>query len=157
MRKLPVALSVAAVVVAVLGFTPVGEAAKQAVLPQNSVGTKQLKDNAVKKPKIANGAVTAGKLGTLHLVESAGVLVGGGILENGRYTTRSTEAACPPGETAIAGGTRWNIALDDDELTVVSSEFILDAAGKPVGFRARGGGDIDQDRIFFAQVICLAA
>jgi hypothetical protein len=157
MRKLPVALSVAAVVVAVLGFTPVGEAAKQAVLPNNSVGTKQLKDNAVKKPKIANGAVTSGKLGTLHLVESSGVLVGGGVLENGRYNTASTEATCPPGETAIAGGTRWNVALDGEEMWVVSSEFILDAAGKPVGFRARGGQDLGEDRIFFAQVICLAA
>jgi hypothetical protein len=157
MQKLPVALSIAALVVAILGWTPVGEAAKQALVPINSVGTKQLKDNAVKTPKIQNGAVTAAKLGTIHLVESPGVGVAGGVLENGRYNTASTEATCPPGETAIAGGSRWDVALDGEEMWVVSSGFILDAAGKPVGFRARGGQDLDVNRIFYAQVLCLAA
>ena len=51
------ALSVTALVVAVLGSTPVGEAAREAVFPPNSVGTPQLRANAVVSPKIANGAV----------------------------------------------------------------------------------------------------
>src|SRR5918994_8016413 len=52
------AISITALVVAVLGWTPIGEAAKNAVFPPNSVGTAQLKRNAVTGPKIRNGAVT---------------------------------------------------------------------------------------------------
>jgi len=41
--RLPIALSVTALIVSVLGFTPVGEAAKRLVVPRNSVGSGQLK------------------------------------------------------------------------------------------------------------------
>jgi hypothetical protein len=50
-------LSATALVVAVLGWTPVGEAAREAVFPPNSVGTAQLKANAVVSSKIRSGAV----------------------------------------------------------------------------------------------------
>ena len=53
------ALAITALVVAVLGWTPFGEAARQAAFPRNSVGTVQLKGNAVTSPKIRNGSVTA--------------------------------------------------------------------------------------------------
>jgi hypothetical protein len=52
------ALSVTALVVAVLGWTPLGSAAREAVFPANSVGTAQLRDNAVVSAKIRNGSVT---------------------------------------------------------------------------------------------------
>jgi hypothetical protein len=52
-------LTLAALVIAVLGWTPLGEAARQAVFPPNSVGTVQLKGNAVTSPKIRNGSVQA--------------------------------------------------------------------------------------------------
>jgi len=52
-------LTVATLAIAVLGWTPVGEAARQAVFPPNSVGTVQLKTNAVTSPKIRNGSVAA--------------------------------------------------------------------------------------------------
>lgn len=52
-------LSLAALAVAVLGWTPLGEATRQQVFPRNSVGTVQLKTNAVTSPKIRNGAVQA--------------------------------------------------------------------------------------------------
>jgi len=51
------ALSATALVVAVLGWTPLGEAAREAVFPPNSVGTTQLRDNAVVSSKIRNGSV----------------------------------------------------------------------------------------------------
>ena len=50
-------LTIAALVIAVLGWTPLGEAARQAVFPPNSVGPVQLKTNAVTSPKIRNGSV----------------------------------------------------------------------------------------------------
>lgn len=52
------ALSVCALVVAVAGWTPLGEAAREAVFPPNSVGTLELRDNAVVSAKIRNGSVT---------------------------------------------------------------------------------------------------
>lgn len=42
-----------------LGWTPLGEAARDAVFPPNSVGTTQLRGNAVTSPKIRNGSVQA--------------------------------------------------------------------------------------------------
>ena len=57
-------LAFAALVVAALGFTGVGEAVRNAVLPAGSVGTAQLRANAVTSEKIRSGAVTARTSGT---------------------------------------------------------------------------------------------
>lgn len=54
--RLPLILSTAALLVAVLG-TPLGEAAYNAVVPKNSVGTAQLKRNAVNARQLAPNAV----------------------------------------------------------------------------------------------------
>jgi hypothetical protein len=52
--RLPIVLSATALVIAVLGSTPVGEAAKRLVVPRNSVGTLQLRNNAVTAAKVKN-------------------------------------------------------------------------------------------------------
>jgi len=57
--KLAVALSAAALLVAVLFATPVGQAASRLVLAKNSVGTAQLKKNAVTGAKVKNGSLLA--------------------------------------------------------------------------------------------------
>jgi len=57
--KLAVALSGAALLVAVLFATPVGQAASRLVLAKNSVGTAQLKKNAVTGAKVKNGSLLA--------------------------------------------------------------------------------------------------
>jgi len=59
-------LSLTALVVAVGGATPVGEAAWNQVVPRNSVGTLQLKRNAVTSSKIAPNAVR-----TAHVVNGS--------------------------------------------------------------------------------------
>lgn len=56
--RLQSALSVTALVVALLGWTPLGEAARNAAFPANSVGTAQLRANAVVSAKIRNGSVS---------------------------------------------------------------------------------------------------
>ena len=56
MRKLPIVLSTTALVVAVLGATPVGEAAMNTV-GRNSVGTIHLRNNAVTSVKVLNGSL----------------------------------------------------------------------------------------------------
>jgi hypothetical protein len=58
--RLPMIFSTTALLVAVLGVTPLGEAAYNAVVPRNSVGTLQLQRNAVKAAKIAPSAVRTG-------------------------------------------------------------------------------------------------
>jgi hypothetical protein len=58
-ENLRTALATSALVVAVLGWTPIGEAAREAVFPPNSIGTTQLRPNAVTSPKIRNGSVAA--------------------------------------------------------------------------------------------------
>jgi hypothetical protein len=52
-------IALAALAVAVLGSTPVGEAAQRLVLPSGSVGTTHLKANAVTGVKVRNGSLRA--------------------------------------------------------------------------------------------------
>lgn len=58
-QRVPIAISIAALVVAVLGMTPIGQAAKRLVIPSASVGTVQLKRNAVTTTKVANRTLLA--------------------------------------------------------------------------------------------------
>jgi hypothetical protein len=58
-HRLPLLVAAAALVVAVLGSTPVAGAVTGLVLPANSVGAAQLKPNAVTSAKINNGSVHA--------------------------------------------------------------------------------------------------
>lgn len=58
--RLPLAVSITALVVALFGITPLGGAAYNAVVPRNSVGTLQLQRNAVKAAKIAPNAIRTG-------------------------------------------------------------------------------------------------
>jgi Collagen triple helix repeat (20 copies) len=60
--KLTTILAVTALVVAVFGSTPLGQAAGRFVLPKNSVGAVQLKKSAVSGKKLAKNAVSGVKL-----------------------------------------------------------------------------------------------
>ena len=61
-HRLPLIFSTTALLVAVLGVTPLGEAAYNAVVPKNSVGTLQLKRNAVTSSKLAPNTVRTGQI-----------------------------------------------------------------------------------------------
>jgi hypothetical protein len=60
--KFSIILAATALLVAVLGATPVGQAAGRLVLPKNSVGAVQLKKNTVSGKKIATNAVSGAKI-----------------------------------------------------------------------------------------------
>jgi hypothetical protein len=60
--RLPLIFSVTALFVALFGSTPLGDAAYQALVPRNSVGTPQLKQNAVTSAKIAPDAIRTGQI-----------------------------------------------------------------------------------------------
>jgi hypothetical protein len=66
--KAPTILSAAALAVAAFGSTPLGHAAGSLVVGKNSVGTAQLKKDAVTGPKVKNGSLTTAdfKAGTLQ-------------------------------------------------------------------------------------------
>lgn len=68
--RLPLILSTTALLVAVFGSTPLGEAAYQAVAP-NSVGAEQLRNAAVTNSKLRGDAVTSGKVlnGSLRAID----------------------------------------------------------------------------------------
>ena len=80
--RLPIILSVTALVVAVLGTTPIGHAAYNAVVPKNSVGSTQLKNNSVTGRKVKNSSLTGADVrnGSLTAVDFArGGLPGGAV------------------------------------------------------------------------------
>jgi hypothetical protein len=56
---LPLIASSAALAVSLLGATPLGEAAQELVLPRGSVGTEQLRDDAVTAAKVQNRSLLA--------------------------------------------------------------------------------------------------
>ena len=67
-NRLPLVMSTTALLVAVLGVTPLGEAAYNAVVPRNSVGTLQLKRNAVTSSKLAPNTVRTGQVVNASLI-----------------------------------------------------------------------------------------
>ena len=60
--RLPLILSTTALIVAVFGATPLGEAAYNAVVPTNSVGTAQIRNLSVTGAKLRGDAVDSGKV-----------------------------------------------------------------------------------------------
>ena len=57
--RLPMIFSTTALLVALLGATPLGKAALNAAVPRNSVGTKQLRKNASGHPSPGAGGPLA--------------------------------------------------------------------------------------------------
>lgn len=115
-ERLPIVLSVTALVVAVLGSTPVGEAAMNLV-PRNSVGTLQLRNNAVNAAKVRNGTllradfkagqIPAGPAGPAGPQGPPGMSALQTVFTTSAVNstaTRSLSAACPAGKLAVGGG-----------------------------------------------------
>jgi hypothetical protein len=121
--RLALAMSASALIVAVLGSTPLGHAVTSA-LPRNSVGPIQLKRNAVGPQKLAPNAVRTGHVldGSLLSADfKAGQIPAGpagpagppGISQKqvvnastatDSSTPKQISATCPAGKQAIAGG-----------------------------------------------------
>jgi hypothetical protein len=92
MSRISLLLSAVALLVALLGSTPLGEAAREAVLPPSSVGTAQLRDGAVTAAKVKDRSLLArdfkagevprgpagpqGPPGTIEGVVASGALAG---------------------------------------------------------------------------------
>ena len=124
-NRWPVVLSIAALLVAVLGSTPVGEAALNA-LPRNSVGPLQLKNDSITSIKVRNGSLlaadfragqipqgpqgpagAAGPAGPAGPQGAAGATGLQAVFTTSAIdstATRTLTAACPSGKVALGGG-----------------------------------------------------
>jgi hypothetical protein len=121
-QRLPIVLSLTALVVAVLGSTPVGEAALSA-LPRSSVGAEQIKTGAVTSIKVKNGSLLvrdfmpgqipqgpagpAGAAGPAGPQGPAGVTAYQTVFTTGTIdstTPKTLTAVCPSGKRALGGG-----------------------------------------------------
>lgn len=152
-------ISVTALVVAVFGSTPIGEAAWNQVVPRNSVGTLQLQRNAVKASKVAPNAIRTGHVldGSLLTADfKAGQIPQGPKGDKGEkgekggkgdpgltgYTLatgtlapptgtslRDVTATCPTGKKALGGGVRSGGASTTYGPFVVNSFPLTDGAG----------------------------
>jgi len=74
---------------------------------------------------------------------------------NGLYATRAISVRCLAGSYAVAGGTAWSDDQDDNELITIYSRPIMEAR-RAVGWRARGGSDLNGTVTFTVQVLCAA-
>jgi hypothetical protein len=115
-NRLPLVFSVTALVVAVLGATPVGEAALETV-GRNSVGTIHLRNNAVTSVKVKNGSLLradfragqipagpAGPAGAQGAPGTSGLQTVFTTSAINSTATRTLTATCPSGKTALGGG-----------------------------------------------------
>ena len=107
-------LALAALVIAALGFTGVGEAVRNAVLPPGSVGTAQLRASAVTSEKIRSGAVTGADIrnGTIKAGDLAPGTIPPGTAFVVRRATKDLTAIgeaqllipCDAGQVPVGGG-----------------------------------------------------
>jgi hypothetical protein len=138
--RLALAMSASALVVALLGSTPLGQAVTSA-LPRNSVGPLQLKRNAVGPQKVAPNAIRTGHVldGTLLAADfKAGQIPAGpkgdpgtpGLSEYQVVTgthavvnasTNVHQTNCPAGKKVVGGGvTPSAISVTQGPLVYVS-------------------------------------
>ena len=148
-----------------LGGTSV--AAVQALAP-NSVGTAQLKANAVTTGKVRNGSLVradfaarsipvgprgpAGVIGAIA-VRQASVVVPGGTAQNSAYDTETVSVNCNANEKAISAGSGWSDDASDRELWTQRLTPVLTGANV-TGFRATGGNDSGNTSTFTLYVLC---
>jgi hypothetical protein len=145
-----------------VALAPASYAAVSQLLPAASVGTQQLKMDAVTSNKVRDFSLRRwdfkkGDLqalgGEVTLRQSSIAVPAGPVAHNGLYLTRVIQVKCQPGERAISGGTSWDSDKDGEELMTVYSKPVLEN-GLPVGWRARGGSDVGTARVFTVEVLC---
>ena len=120
-------MAVTALVVAILGATPVGHAAASMVLPKSSVGTTQLKAGAVTAAKIRNGTLTAAKL-------RPGLLAAGAPGPQGDPGAGGPQG--PSGQAGVGGYQR----VDAPPVSLAPGEQKVQYATCPQGKKPIGGG-----------------
>lgn len=138
-NRLPTVMSATALVVAVLGSTPAGEAAWEAVVPGNSIGTDQLKPNAVTSPKIRNGSVQAIDIQKRSITAAhvkAGSLLASSF-KAGQLPAGPKGDKGDKGDPGAPGLSGYTIV---QKTTTSTAGFMGASVTCPTGTRALGGG-----------------
>jgi hypothetical protein len=145
-----------------VALAPASYATVSQLVPDESVGTQQLKSNAVTSNKVRDFSLRKwdfkksdlpGLVGEITKRQGSITVPAGPIPGNGLYVTRVIQVKCQTGERAISGGTSWDTDSDGLELTTVFSRPLIEN-GQPVGWRARGGSDTAGDHVFTVEVLC---
>lgn len=130
--RLPLVLSIVALVVAVLGSTSAGEAAKRLVLPRNSVKTHHIQNRTIRPVDLSRHAVRALTVPPTP-ARARGVAIELGAW-NGKFQIRGANLA-PSGKSfgEVIGQIRYTggLSCPVDSMTVRSTFF--DAGGRIVG------------------------
>lgn len=137
--KLPVVLSTTALLVAVLGTTPLAAVAQNAAFPRNSVGSAQLKRNAVSPAKLAPNAVRTGHVlnGSLLLADfKRGQIPQGPKGDPGDRGERGEKGE--RGEQGPPGLTGYEIVTVT--VTATTTNTVTAEVPCPAGKRVVGGG-----------------
>ena len=172
LRRRPTPAMVVACIALIAALTPTSYAAVASQLvPKDSVGAAQLRKNSVTSDEVRDFTLRAWdfKRGTLPRgpagpqgppgvigdvsVRQSSTTVPAASPGNGLYVTRAVQIKCESGERAIAGGANWSSDRNEEELVTVYSHPVMENK-KAVGWRARGGSDMNADRIFTVQVLC---
>jgi hypothetical protein len=167
LRRPSPAIVIACIALAI-ALAPASYAAVSQLLPEGSVGPLQLRDDAVSSNKVRDFSLrrwdfkqsdfprvpTGGRLlGDITRHQASITVPAGPVAGNGLYVTRAVQVRCEPGKRALSGGTSWSSDVNEEELMTVYSKPLLEN-GKPVGWRARGGSDEDEDHVFTVEVLC---
>lgn len=103
-------------------------------------------------PGPAGPAGPAGTIGPVT-VRQAGVVVPGGVAEDGKYDTETVTVNCNANEKAISAGTGWSDDAADRELWVQRLTPLL-TNNAVTGYRATGGNDSGNTSTFTLYVLC---
>jgi hypothetical protein len=127
--KTPTAIAVTALVVAALAATPIGQAAGRIVLGKNTVGTAQLKKNAVTGAKVKDGSLKTADFG-------AGQLPAGPQGPKGDAGAKGAQGDPGPSNGYIHPYSSTPVGIDSAQGSVVAS--IALPAGKYLVFAKTG-------------------
>ena len=125
--KLTTIVAITALVIAVFGATPLGQAAGRFVLPKNSVGAAQLKKNAVSGKKLTTNAVSGVKIAK-DAVTGANVKDGSVLtadLAAGQLAAGAKGPKGDPGRSIVAASLddAGILILTHDDGTIVTCDF----------------------------------
>ena len=95
----------------------------------------------------------AGVIGAIT-VRTASVLVDGGVVENGAYSSARVTRLCEGNERAISAGTSWSTDAAGRELMTGEFEPQLNAQNQVIGFLAVGLNDSGTDSTFTVHSFC---
>ena len=138
-KRIPTIIALTALVIAMFGSTPLGNAAGRLILANNSVGTPQLKKNAVTSAKVKDGTLTAADF-------RGGALPAGPKGDTGAAGTAGAPGAQGPkgdkgdtGATGQPGLSGYQVIVGNGQTLAPGATGWSDALC-PAGKKAIGGG-----------------